>query len=360
MAAWSRVVGTAVAAVDRAFVVAMQMRGARAKGRVKQLPHEERLTALASIAGAYGEVGAPEGLFGTPPSIDPTLRLVRRGAPPRTETWDASWPSAFVPYLTDLAERYMARVENRTAHARLVLAKGAGARARRPAVIAVHGYMCGQFAFEEAVWPIAWLSERGLDVALPVLPFHALRAGARRGAPTFPSADPRVTNEGFRQAVADITSLARFLRDRGAPHVGVMGMSLGGYTSALVATVSDAVDFVMPIIPLVSIADFARDRGELGTGERAESQRAALERANRVVSPLARPLLLPRTRALVVAAEHDRITPTLHAHRLATHFGCDMVTIPGGHLVQLGRSRAFRALASMLAREGIIAAAEIC
>jgi hypothetical protein len=29
--------------------------------------------------------------------------------------------------------------------------------------------------------------------------------------------------------------------------------------------------------------------------------------------------------------------------------------IPGGHLVQLGRSEAFRALASMLEREGIIA-----
>ncbi|HEY8076536.1 MAG TPA: hypothetical protein VIF62_20570, partial [Labilithrix sp.] len=76
--------------------------------------------------------------------------------------------------------------------------------------------------------------------------------------------------------------------------------------------------------------------------------------ANWVVSPLARPLAMPPSRALVVAAEHDRITPAAHATRIATHFGCELVTIPGGHLVQLGRSDAFRALARMLEREGII------
>jgi pimeloyl-ACP methyl ester carboxylesterase len=73
-----------------------------------------------------------------------------------------------------------------------------------------------------------------------------------------------MTNEGFRQAVTDIRSLARWLRNRGAPHVGVMGMSLGGYTSALVATVmsQDEIDFVMPMIPLASIATMANHPSE--------------------------------------------------------------------------------------------------
>jgi acetyl esterase/lipase len=216
--------------------------------------------------------------------------------------------------------------------------------------------MGGQWVLEEAGWPLAWLARRGLDVALPLLPFHALRAGAHRGAPPFPGSDPRVTNEGFRQAVSDVVSLARWLRARGAPHVGVMGMSLGGYTSSLLATVSRDIDFVMPLLPLASIADFARDQGRLGLGEMADVQHAALERANWIVSPLARPLVLPPSRALVVAGEHDRITPSAHARRIATHFGCELVTIPGGHLVQLGRAEAFRGLASMLEREGIIEA----
>jgi pimeloyl-ACP methyl ester carboxylesterase len=356
MAPWRRVVGSAVGAVDRAVVVAMQMRGARGRARADPMDHDERMELLAAIHRDYGGdelVSDPSSFFPTPPTIDPVLRPVRRGSPPRTEVFDAQWSSTFEPYLADVAPKYLAHVENRTARARLFF--GELHAPRRPAVIAIHGYMGGQWMLEEAQWPVAWLTKRGLDVALQVLPFHALRGGRRRGAPPFPSADPRLTNEGFRQAVADIQGLARWLRQRGAPHVGVMGMSLGGYTSALLATVCADIDFAMPMIPLASIADFAREQGRLGQGDQADAQHQALERANWVVSPMARPLLLPKSRVLVVAAEHDRITPSNHARRIATHFGCEMVTIPGGHLVQLGRSEAFRGLALMLEREQIIA-----
>ena len=368
MAPWRRVIGSAVGAVDRAVVVAMQMRGARDRARADEMPHAERLEVLAAIHRDYGGeamVNDASSFFATPPPIDPVLQSVRHDTEATSVpigVWDAHWPSPFEPYLADVAAKYLSRIENRTARARLFLGEERGGHERggrsvtkRPAVIAIHGYMGGHWMLEEAQWPVAWLARRGLDVALPVLPFHALRRGPSRGAPPFPSADPRLTNEGFRQAVADIVSLARWLRARGAPHVGVMGMSLGGYTTSLLATVTRDIDFVMPMIPLASIADFAREQGRFGIGAEADAQHGALERANWVVSPLARPLLLPPSRAIVVAAEHDRITPSTHARRIATHFGCELLTIPGGHLVQLGRSEAFRGLASMLERDGIIA-----
>ncbi|HVJ91429.1 MAG TPA: hypothetical protein VM580_16615 [Labilithrix sp.] len=289
--------------------------------------------------------------FPAPPKVELSLRRVRPGV------WDASWPSAFEPFLAAVAERYLARVENRTARARFFLANPAEAASpsARPAVIAIHGYMGGQWLLEESAWPVDWLVRRGLDVVLPVLPLHAARAGARRGPPAFPSTDPRLTNEGFRQAVTDLRTLVGWLRERGAPHVGVMGMSLGGYTSALMATVTSEIDFVMPMIPLASIADFAREHGHLGEGDEAHEQHVALERANGVVSPLARALKLPTSRALVVGAEYDRVTPVSHAKRIADHFGCEMQMFGGGHVLQLGRSGAFRALESMLEREGIVA-----
>ncbi len=351
---WRRVLGSAASAVDRAVVAAMHARGSRDRARAERMPHAERLEALALIHRSYEtdeHVRAPERFFPTPPAIDPAPREARRGV------WDVEWSSTFTPFLPAVADRYLANVHNRTAHARVFFGAGLEPRdvTKRPAVIGIHGYMGGHWLLEEATWPIPWLLRRGLDVALPVLPFHALRGGTRRGAPPFPSADPRLTNEGFRQAVGDVVALARWLRSRGAPHVGVMGVSLGGYTSALVATVARGeIDFVMPMIPLASIADFAREQGRLGDGALADEQHHALERANWVVSPLARPLALPASRALVVAAEYDRITPAAHAARIATHFGCELVTIPGGHLVQLGRSDAFRALARMLEREAVI------
>jgi predicted alpha/beta hydrolase family esterase len=340
---WRRVLSAAAGAVDRAVVVALHARGARDRAQAESMSHDERMVALEAIHRSYAD--GHRDFFAPAAAIDPTLREVRAGV------WDASWPSTFTPYLPDVADKYLARVENRTARARLFL----GAASGRPALIAVHGYLGGHWVMEEAAWPIAWLRRLGLDVALPVLPFHGLRAGARRGAPPFPSADPRMTNEGFRQAAADILALARLLRDRGAPKVGVIGMSLGGYTSALLATVADTLDFVVPIIPLASVADFARDQGRLGDGDESDAQHAALESANWIVSPLARPLAIPRERALVVAAENDQITPTSHARRIASHFDCELVTVPGGHLVQLGRREGFGAIARMLAREGIIA-----
>jgi pimeloyl-ACP methyl ester carboxylesterase len=133
-----------------------------------------------------------------------------------------------------------------------------------------------------------------------------------------------------------------------------MGMSLGGYTAALLATVSPVIDFVMPMVPLASISDFVRDHGQIGRGHEGALMYAGLERAYAGVSPLSRPLQLPPSRALVVAAEFDRITPRAHAERIAAHFGCAIVTIPGGHLIQLGRSGAFRELQRMLEREGIV------
>ncbi|MDB4945725.1 MAG: hypothetical protein JWP97_5259 [Labilithrix sp.] len=356
MAAWRRVLGTAVSAVDRAMLVAMQVHGARDRARAEGMSHAERLAVLAQVHQDYGgldELTRDTSFFPEPTAaIDPVLRPVRRESPPRTEVLDAQWPSSFVPFLDAVADTYLARVENRTARARLVL--GQRHAPRRPATIALHGYMGGHYLLEEAQLPLEWLTRRGLDVAIPVLPMHAGRAGARRGAPTFPSSDPRLTNEGFRQAVTDVRDLARWLRARGAPHVGVMGMSLGGYTAALCATVLPELDFAMPMIPLASIADFAREQGRLGEGEEAILQHRALERAYRVASPFARPLLLPADRVLVVAAEMDQVTPARHAARIAEHFGSELVTIAGGHLVQLGRADAFRGLGALLERAAIV------
>jgi pimeloyl-ACP methyl ester carboxylesterase len=136
-----------------------------------------------------------------------------------------------------------------------------------------------------------------------------------------------------------------------------MGMSLGGYTVALLATVETGLSFAVPIIPLASIADFAREQGRLGKGNDGEAQHDALDAATRVVSPFARPSRIPPKagipRVLVVAGLGDRITPIAHAERLARHFGAPLVPFSGGHLLQFGRRRAFRELGRLLTDLGV-------
>jgi dienelactone hydrolase len=342
---------TAAASVDRAVVVAMQMRGRSVRGRAEAMPHEKRMERLALIGETYGAeelVAHPESFFVPPPAVRPDVRTVKR-LPWGVECLEASWPSAFEPFAPAVRDAYVAHVANRTAYARLYTAGGP-----RPAAILVHGYMGGPWAIEERAWPVRWLNQHGLDVALTVLPFHGVRARAEGGAPLFPGADPRFTNEGFRQTVADLRVLVALLRARGATAVGVMGMSLGGYTTALMATLEEELAFAVPLIPLSSLADFARDQGNLGTGAQAAAQHAALEAANHVVSPFARPSRIARERVLVVGAEADQVTPIAHAERIAGHLGVELLRVPGGHLVQTWRREAFRAVRAMLQRNGVV------
>ncbi len=172
-----------------------------------------------------------------------------------------------------------------------------------------------------------------------------------RREPPFPGRDPALTVEGFRQAVADLRDFVRFLRrDRGHRAVGLVGMSLGGYTAALTATVEPELDFLVPVIPLACLADFAREQDNLPPGaQRGSVFEEALRRTYREVSPLARPSLMGPGRTLVVGARADRITQVSHARRLAHHFSAPLHTWPGGHLLQWGRGEAFSRIEQLLA-----------
>jgi pimeloyl-ACP methyl ester carboxylesterase len=335
----ARWLGNAASSLDRAAVRAAAWNTQRSAPRVSRLSHEERILGLERVTAAYDEprfLASPDLFFPPPPPIEPRSVHARDlDAPSGGRVLDLTWPSGHVPLHPELEATYGAHAQNRTAHARVFLGL-----CPRPTVIAIHGYLGGQYRFEERAFPVRWMLRRGFDVALVVLPFHALRA--RAGAPLFPGADPRFTIEGCRQSVHDLRGLAGWLRRRGAPSVGLMGMSLGGYLTSLMATLDRELSFAVPIIPLASFADFARDQERFGEGERAAEQYRAYDGAMRVVSPLARPSLLPADRVLILAAEHDRITPRAHADRLAEHFHAPLVVFPGGHLLQFGRGDAFR------------------
>jgi dienelactone hydrolase len=335
----ARWLGTAASSLDRAVVRAATWSTQRGSPRASGLSHEKRLRALSFIRGTYDQprfFSSPELFFPEPPPIHPLCVRVRDVGD--ATVFDATWPSGHTPLVAGLPEGYVAHENNRTARARLFLA-----RKPRPVVIGIHGYLGGQYGFEERAFPVRWMVRRGFDVALVVLPFHAQRARTDRAvAPAFPGADPRYTIEGSRQAVHDVRGLMGYLLGRGAPSVGLMGMSLGAYMTSLLATIDARLSFAVPIIPLASFADFAREQGRLGEGREVDSQYCAYDEALRVVSPLARPSLLPRERVLVLAAAHDQITPKTHAERLSAHFGARLVVFPGGHLLQFGRGDAFR------------------
>ncbi|MDI3292088.1 hypothetical protein [Polyangium sp. 15x6] len=348
-----RILTTAASGFDKTVGTAMLVRGDRIRAfDPSGLGPEARIEMLDTIRGIYDKPAhftAPSSFFGEPTIPNVELARVRLMAGPDPGmVLDATWPSEFEPLEESVRTDYLGHALNRTATARLFLHT-----TPRPVVILVHGYRCGAFALEERLWPVPWIFELGLDVAMAVLPFHACRAP--KGTALFPSPDMRFTIEGFRQALMDLRALAALLCDRGAPSIGVMGMSLGGYTTGLWATIDPTLAFAVPIVPCASIADVARAVGLLvGTPEQQAAQHQAIEATLRVVSPLGRPSALPPERFLVVGAAGDQITPLDHARRMAEHFRAPLETFHGGHLLQFGRADAFRAVRRMLARIGII------
>lgn len=329
--------------MDRAATRAVEVRAERRRSRVR-ISHAARVQFLERVTSEYTVESSLE-FFGEVGTVEPALRQVRNERD--RAVVDAVWPSATHAFAATIRGRYAATQENHLALARLFLRKEP-----RPMVIAIHGYMTGHLPLEERLWPIEELDRLGFDTALFVLPFHGLRGRPESRVPEFPSSDPRMANEGFRQAVGDLRALIAWLRRRGHPRVGLLGMSLGGYTAALTATVEPGLDFLVPIVPLACLADFAREQGSLSSDpEEAAVEHSLLLQAYRVTSPLTRASLVSSDRVLVVCARADRVTPVGHARKLSTHFGSPIVAWQGGHLLQFGRRAVFQRIFALIARE---------
>jgi hypothetical protein len=219
------------------------------------------------------------------------------------------------------AQRWLAYEANRTAFVRVLSHRGA----RRPWVVCTPGFRMGQARVDFAGFGARWLHrELGLNVAIPVLPFHGPRQIGRRGGDGFLTGDVLDTVHAQAQAVWDVRRLIRWLRERGAEQIALYGVSLGAYTSSLVAALEDDLHCVIAGVP-------ASDWLALVTGHAPQSLLRAsewlgfpwaeLRDVMRVVSPLAMPSRVPRQRSFIFAGTADRLAPPEQALRLWDHWG---------------------------------------
>ena len=83
--------------------------------------------------------------------------------------------------------------------------------------------------------------------------------------------------------------------------------------------------------------------------QRTRSRAIAAPTGSRSPPTRLRPRISPE-RVLVIGAEADRITPLVHAEQLARHFEAPLLRVAGGHLVQVWRREAYRAVRAHLRR----------
>jgi pimeloyl-ACP methyl ester carboxylesterase len=227
--------------------------------------------------------------------------------------------------------------------------------------VLIHGWGGGNHWVTQRSFQVPYWLRHGYDVVSFVLPFHGIRSASGSLNPIWPTPNPLRMNEGFGHAIYDLRALSMFLRQRGSSAVGVMGMSLGGYTTGLWASVAGpqdvgGVDFAVAMIPAVSFAKLMWRHGEGTTAQKRAANAGITEDmlvdAFAVHAPTTRPPRVPRDRLYVIAGRGDRITPPEHAEALAKHWGTDVLWFDGGHLAQVGRGDALRVVRRSLGAHG--------
>src|SRR5438067_2566971 len=247
-----------------------------------------------------------------------------------------TFPSGYEPHPDEPGrERWLSYDTNRTAHAWIVRTRQAG----RPWLVCVHGWGMGSPLMDLRAFRARRLArELGVNLLVPVLPLHGPRqrpdANAGEG---FMSIDLIDAVHGFAQAAWDIRSAIRWIRfHEPEADVGIYGLSLGGYTAALTASLEDRLACVIAGIPATDLVDLYRRHSPLNVRRKALEHGALGPKAlavHRVVSPLVLTPKVERDRRFLFAGVGDRMSTARQARLLWEHWERPkMAWYSGGHV----------------------------
>ena len=165
--------------------------------------------------------------------------------------------------------------------------------------------------------------ELGLNVVLPVLPLHGARKISRVSGEAFLGFDLVNTVHGLTQAVWDVRRIISWIQTQEPQGVAAYGVSLGGYTTALLAGISDCLDCAIAGIPVVDFPGLISAHSPLHLRMRAiehEILDGNAEIVHRVISPLAFAPTVAKDRRFIFAGLGDRLAGPSQAHRLWEHW----------------------------------------
>ena len=255
---------------------------------------------------------------------------------------DLSFESPFEPVNRRIKLYYTQNEENMTARARYWRHKGGSGAT----ICLIHGFFVDHYRVNEWYFSLRELYSMGADILLYTLPFHGPRKGRRSifsGYGLFAGGLTQL-NEAMAHAVYDFRIFFNFLQDEaGAAGIGVTGISLGGYITALLACVEERLKFAIPNVPVVSFPDLLLEWFPLSTAVRAilftrGNTLADLRHIMAVHSPLTYRPVLPKDRLMIIGGAGDRLAPPKHSRLLWDHWDrCRIYWFPGSHFFHLDR-----------------------
>jgi hypothetical protein len=323
----------------------------------------------AELYADIAESGDPTRFFAQPPT-GVRVRTTKGRWLPRFEPEDGiceaiSFDSPFQPVNPSQHKSYLRHGANRVAHARLLRHRG---DEPRPTIVAIHGFTADWYLINEWFFALPWFYRMGCNIALFTLPFHGprqTRFSPFSGHGYFAGGISRL-NEAVAQSVYDFRILFDWLRsERGAEKIGVTGLSLGGFTTAMLASVEERLEFAIPNVPVVSFADLVLEWQPIGWLLRGalSTMRMELPDVRRMVAvscPLTYAPALPSERLMIVGGVGDRLAPPKHSRVLWDHWGrCRIHWFPGSHVIHMDRGAYLTEMARFMVGRGFLPQAEL-
>lgn len=319
VAAPQRSLGLALKVLADEFVLALAFASHRRPSREAERRIAAEVDAARELFQERGWIDDPLAYHRAPPPLE-SVRL-RPADSLGTRFQHLEFDSGYEPHFGEPGRaRWLNYRPNETAHAWVLQHRGPP----RPWLMCLHGYGMGTPAVDLAGFRATWLHRRlGLNVILPVLPLHGPRKLGGRSGDGFLSGDILNAVHGEAQAIWDLRRILSWLRGQGAPAVGVYGLSLGGYTAALLAAFAHNLACVIAGIPATDFFRLAHQHmPALLTRYAREAGIASYdhEPVLRVISPLAFAPRVPRERRYLFAGLADRLVPPDQVRDLWQHW----------------------------------------
>jgi pimeloyl-ACP methyl ester carboxylesterase len=225
-----------------------------------------------------------------------------------------------------------------------------------PTLCLIHGFMGSPYLLNGLWMSLPWFYRSGYDVLLYTLPFHGRRAEKRSPFSGYGYFANGLTGfaEAMAQAVHDFRSVIDYLQFTGVEKIALTGISLGGYTTALIAGVEERIDAVIPNVPVVSIEaelDEWFPASKLFTVGRKLGKISLDDfvAASAYHSPLNYKPLVPRHRRLIITGLGDRLAPPEQAEMLWHHWDhCALHWFPGNHILHVSQPAYLRRMTRFL------------
>ena len=253
-----------------------------------------------------GWLDDPRGYHQKPPALEKVNW--KKSSSFGTDFEHMTFEGGYVPRMGEAGRaRWLGYENNHTSHCWVLRHDGPP----RPWMIHIHGYRMGKPYLDFKAFSSQYIHKnKGFNILHYVLPLH----GPREIGPT--SGDgllsPGYVNaiHAEAQAMFELRRIIGWLRADGASQIGVHGISLGGFTTALLATLEGDLSCVIAGIPAVELVKAARRLGRrnlLYFFDNINMPWDDIEQMARVISPTAMKIKVPKKRRFIYAGVLDRL-----------------------------------------------------